>query len=297
MSWTALPSLNALRAFAVLAETGSYSRAGLALNVTHGAIVQQVKALERDLDLQLVARAGRGVVLTEEGARLARDLNAGFRTIRNSIEALRDTGHERPVQVTMSPAFAVQWLMPRLAEFQTQHPEITLMLNPSGKLVELRPGGMDLAIRYARKDRLPEGADVLLSCDLLVVGTPELVAGRELRDPADLLGLPWLQELGTDEVAEWCARHGLPPERRPGNISHMPGNLILRAVRRGDGLTYTVRSWVADALESGALVGFFAEKDAGAFHIHTLPLAHRPAVRHFIRWLKRQAAGGAPLVP
>ena len=76
MSWTALPSLNALRAFAVLAETGSYSRAGLALNVTHGAIVQQVKALERDLDLQLVVRAGRGVALTEAGARLAQGVEA-----------------------------------------------------------------------------------------------------------------------------------------------------------------------------------------------------------------------------
>ena len=53
MSWSDLPSLNSLRAFAAVAETGSYSKAGALLHVTHAAISQQVRALEERLSVSL----------------------------------------------------------------------------------------------------------------------------------------------------------------------------------------------------------------------------------------------------
>ena len=137
MNWSDLPSLSSLRAFAVLADKGSYTRAATALNVSHAAVSQQVKALEARLGVPLVARDGRGVALTEEGQSLARDLATGFAAIRRGVETLTGADDQRPVQVTMSPAFAVRWLMPRITDFQVQHPEITLMLNPTAEVVEL----------------------------------------------------------------------------------------------------------------------------------------------------------------
>ncbi len=64
MTWSDFPSLNSLRAFATVAETGSYSHAGSALNVSHAAVSQQVKALEARLGVTLVVREGRGITLT-----------------------------------------------------------------------------------------------------------------------------------------------------------------------------------------------------------------------------------------
>ena len=125
MIWSGLPSLSSLRAFAAVAETGSYSKAGAQLNVTHAAVSQQVKSLETRLGVGLVVRAGRGITLTAEGANLARDLDTGFAAIRRGIETLTGADAARPVQITMSPAFAVEWLMPRIPEFQRLHPEIT----------------------------------------------------------------------------------------------------------------------------------------------------------------------------
>ena len=55
MDWRCLPSLSALRAFAALAETGSFTRAGDALNVSHAAVSQQVRALEERLGVPLAA--------------------------------------------------------------------------------------------------------------------------------------------------------------------------------------------------------------------------------------------------
>ena len=90
MKWSDLPSLNSLKAFSAAAETGSYSQAGNALNVTHAAISQQVKALEARLGVSLIVRQGRGIALTAEGTALARDLAAGFAAIHGAIERLRD---------------------------------------------------------------------------------------------------------------------------------------------------------------------------------------------------------------
>jgi LysR family glycine cleavage system transcriptional activator len=233
-----------------VAETGSYSKAGAALNVSHAAISQQVKALEERLGVALVIREGRGIALTSEGAALARDLAAGFAAIHRGVESLTGADAKRAVQVTMTPAFAVSWLMPRLTDFQQQHPGVTLMLNPTGEVVDLTPGGIDVAIRFC--DGTWPGMEVrpFLLPDLVVVGTPALIGARDVTDPAALVEMPWLQELGTNEVSEWMARQGIAP-KNPLKIIHMPGSLIMEAVRRGAGLTYTPRIFVDEEIRSG----------------------------------------------
>lgn len=292
MNWRDLPSLNALKAFAALAEHGNYSRTGAALNVTHSAVVQQIRALEAHIGTSLVFRAGRGIAFTEEGRQLARDVSSGFRQISAAVESLTSEVDARPVQVTMSPAFATKWLMPRLSEFQTLHPNITLLLNPTGQFIELKPGGVDVAIRYTRNDALTETVDTLLNLDLVVVGRPELLRAPATLRPRDLLHRPWLQELGTQEVKEWFSRQKVEMYPTP-QISHMPGNLIMDAVKRGDGITYTVREWVEEDIESGDLVEVFHEPSAGQFYIHTLDIPQRTSVRTFINWLGLQSKKAA----
>jgi DNA-binding transcriptional LysR family regulator len=185
----------------------------------------------------------------------------------------------------MSPAFATEWLMPRIAEFQVQHPEITLMLNPTGELVELKPGGVDMAIRYRSSDRLEKDVTSVLISDTVVIGTPSLIGTRALRDPAMLMDMPWLQELGTNEVAEWMARRGVKLDR-PLIINHMPGNLIMEAVRRGDGITYTARAFFQDEIRSGQVVVLHSESAFGHYYIETCPGVMRPPVKTFVNWLK-----------
>ena len=153
--------------------------------------------------------------------------------------------------------------------------------------LDLTIGETDVALRYSRKENLPKNADILVSGDLAIIGTPDLL-DHTITSPADLVRLPWLQELGTNEVAEVLGRHGIHPIQSP-QIQHMPGNLIMDAVQRGDGITYTLCKWVENDLEAGRLVARYIEPDVGNFYIHTRPGATRPPVRTFIRWLKRQA--------
>jgi LysR family glycine cleavage system transcriptional activator len=250
-------------------------------------ISQQVRALEARLGATLVIREGRGIKLTDEGAALARHLAEGFAAIREGVETLTGAAVARPVQVTMSPAFAVCWLMPRIMDFQHQHPEVTLMLNPTAEVIELAPGGIDMAIRFGDGDWPGMEVTPLLLPDMVVVAARKLIGRQEITDPALLVEMPWLQELGTNEVAEWMERQGVKPER-PLMITHMPGNLIMEAMRRGDGLTYTARCFVDKEIQSGQLVVLSSEHDTGGYYIVTRPGVLRPPVRAFVKWLKDQ---------
>jgi LysR family glycine cleavage system transcriptional activator len=289
MEWLSFPSLNGLRAFAALAETGSYSRAAGALNISHAAVSQQVKALETRLGAKLVVRDGRGVKLTDQGIALARELTAGFAAILQGLEDLKGAQAARPVQVTMPPAFAVRWLMPRSMDFHHRHPDVMLMLMPTAEVVELTPGGIDVAIRFGKGNWPGLQVTPLVSPDIVVVGARKLIGRRDIRNPATLIEMPWLQELGTNDVAEWMKRRGITP-KRPLKITHMPGHLIMEAVWRGDGLTYTARSFVREGIKSGHLVEVSSETDTGHYYIVTRPGPQRPPVRAFVKWLKRQAA-------
>ena len=133
MNWSDLPPLNSLRAFAALAEAGSYKQAAVLLNVTHAAVSQQVRLLEDRLSTSLVVPEGRGIKLTKDGLQLARDLQSGFSTIYKGVESVVTGSASHPVQLSTSPAFAMEWLMPRIQEFQTAHPRDSTIAQPHSK--------------------------------------------------------------------------------------------------------------------------------------------------------------------
>ena len=99
IDWKTLPSLSSLRAFELTAQSGNFAAAARALNVTHAAIAQRVRALEADLGVALVRRSGRSITLTEPGRRLASHLSDGFGTIAAGIAQLKAEQSAKPVQI------------------------------------------------------------------------------------------------------------------------------------------------------------------------------------------------------
>lgn len=283
-----------LRAFAALAETRSMSQAGALLNVSHAAISQQVRALEHHLNLRLVTKDGRGVALTPEGMRLGQTLRDAFGAIAAEVEDLTGADAARPLQITTTPTFAAGWLMARIADFQTRHPDADLMVNPSAALAELGPGGFDLAIRFGNGDWAGMEAELLLPSDFQIMGARSLIEGRRIDTPADLLDFPWLQELGTNEVHDWLRQKGVT-EARVRRMTHVPGNLLLDGLRAGRGIAATARAFVEADIARGDLVVLYEDANPGrGYFIVTRPGPLRPVAREFIRWLRRQAAKASP---
>ncbi|MFW8595428.1 LysR family transcriptional regulator [Cribrihabitans neustonicus] len=287
MDWMHMPPLAALRAFSAFAETSSVVRAGAALNVSHAAISQQLRALEAHLGATLLDRSGRSLALTADGQHLARALHLGFGAIQTAVLEISAAGAARPLRVTCTPMFASHWLMPRLASFSAAHPEIDLMIEPSGTIAELKPGGIDVALRYGAGSWPGLETEPLLQSPMVVIAAPSLLDGREVASPEDLLDYPWLEELGTSEASQWLRSRGVGEALR-GSRTLLPGNLLMQAVRAGQGVAVSVRHFVTEDLAEGRLAELFTETDGRGYHIVTRPGVLRPAVRAFIAWLRRE---------
>lgn len=289
IDWRAIPPLSALRAFAAVAELGGFSQAARALNVTHAAVAQQVRALEQVLDTLLVARDGRGMALTAEGQKLAQALIDGFGTIAGGVAALRAGGSDRPVRITLTASFATQWLMPRLKEFWDQHPDIALSLHPDARVLDLRRDGMDLGIRYGNGDWPGVTSRFLAPARMAVAAAPDLLGGRSQLSPTEMQEMEWILARDWPEQENYLKSLGLRPESL-SRTEFVNEELSLAAARQGLGLVVESLALMEDDLEEGRLTLLHDSKDKlPAYFIVTQPGPQRATTRAFLKWLEQAA--------
>lgn len=289
MDWKNIPSLAALRAFEVAARHQSFSRAAQELNVTHAAIGQHVRSLEAFFAESLIVREGRGVVLTETGRQLSACLQEGFGTIADGVDQVLTRGRERPVNISVTPAFASNWLMPRIGEFWAKHPEVTLNINPSMNLVDLKRDGFDLAIRYGDGGWPDVSAELLTDGDFLVVAHPDLVARRTVTELAQLQDLPWLMEEHMMERRTIVEREGFCFDAVDTTILQTNG-LVLSATLAGLGVTVQPKSLVEKEIASGALVSLFELNQCSlGYYIVMLPDRLTSSAQKLLSWLRSKS--------
>lgn len=292
MGWRGLPSLTALRAFSALAEAGSTEAAGILLNVSHAAISQQIKGLEAHMGLALVDRSGRSLRLTDAGKELADALELGFGAIERVVADLTGRNAGRPLQITTTPTFASNWLLPRLPAFRAAHEEIELMMNVTPEVVRLEAGGVDLAIRYGEGDWAGLEAELLVASKVVIVAAPALVKGRGALSERDLAKMHWLVEPGKNEASEWLRRVGVA-EGPEGGVTHLPGNMMIDAARSGQGVISTAACFVEDDIARGRLQLLFETDLPGeGYFLVSRPGVLRPVARDFASWAKREAKKG-----
>lgn len=285
MDWRSFPTLTSLRAFATAAEHRNLTRAAEALNVTHSAVSQQIQALERHLGTQLITRTRHGISLTSQGEFLSAGLLEAFAAIESLTESISRAEAARPLVVSATPMFSSAFLMPRLSTFIADFPHIELRIDSTIQAVDLKPGGIDMAIRYGTGDWPGLVSRMLLPGCLTVVASRELVEGRDLKEPSDLLDFTLLQEHASVEFDLWLEKVGVPPEA-DRRVVRMPGNMLLNGIRRGDGIGATVPAFVSDELKSGRLIALFDDPIPQiGYYIVSRPDAVRPTAKLFMQWL------------
>ncbi|MEO9825827.1 MAG: LysR family transcriptional regulator [Paracoccaceae bacterium] len=281
-----LPPLNAMHAFARVAETGSFAEAAKVLNVTPAAVSQQVRRLEQFFDTRLLQKHGRGVLLTDDGQILSRATLNGLAQIEQGAAQISNRTSSAAVRVTTSPSFATHWLVPRISKFQMDHPDIAIQLDLSAEARTPERSDFDLAIRYCKWEDLPTGADLLKSVTLNVLCPTELLPPKPI-SPKALAQLPWLQELGVSEIKGWFYRRGFGQDL-PHRISEMPGNLIMEALVRGEAVAYVVCDWMEAEIRSGALHELWPKRERGAYYMQTKLTGQNEATAIFLNWLKAE---------
>lgn len=225
MGMRSIAHLNALRAFEASARHQSFSLAAQELNVTPAAVGQLVRTLEDWLGSPLFVRSTSGrarLVTTEVAEQALPDIRAGLERLAVGLERLRSGSAGGVLTVTVSPAFAAKWLLPRIERFQAAWPETDLRLDTSLKPVDFVAQRIDVGVRYGRGQWPGLAAEKLMDEEVYPVCAPALLATATLQAPGDLRGQVLIHDQSVDTstgFASWQAwlRHagvqGVPTDR------------------------------------------------------------------------------------
>ncbi|MCM2679100.1 transcriptional regulator GcvA [Echinimonas agarilytica] len=172
-----LPPLNALKAFEAAARQMSFTKAAEELFVTQAAVSHQIKSLEEFLGLKLFRRKNRSLLLTEQGQSYFQDIKEVFTQLHEATDRVLASTAKGALTVSVQPTFAIQWLVPRLSEFNVLHPDIDVRI----KAVDQDEGSMtddvDIAIYFGKGKWPGLVADKLHEELLVVVCAPQLLEG------------------------------------------------------------------------------------------------------------------------
>jgi LysR family nitrogen assimilation transcriptional regulator len=152
-SGTSVMDLRQLEFFVRVAELGSMTKAAAALGVAQPLLSREIRELEADLGVRLLARNGRGVTVTEPGERFlarARVITADVETARDEARALRGRP-AGPVSVAMAPSAGALLWAPLVTRIQDSYPEVRLKVfeGYSGDVIEwLVAGKVDIGVLY-----------------------------------------------------------------------------------------------------------------------------------------------------
>ncbi len=252
-------SLNSLRTFVFAARLGSFSAAAEVLNVTQGAISQQINRLEDYLGVKLFDRAASGINLTAQGQRLFFAIERNIDQIDAAVTGMRDHSQLKTLVITTVNSFAVKWLIPRMGRFEAMHPDVRIQLETTVTPVNLASGNFDAAIRCGPGSWPDTVAELLFHDVAFPVTTPAYAASlHRLEHPQQIVELPLLFDL--DVQGEWLDWFQSAGVTATPNLfyGYSDGLVMLSALRHGkQGIALTQSILVEAELQQGELVRLF----------------------------------------
>ena len=171
-----------LRAFEAVARHLNFRAAAEELALTQPAVSRQIQALEREVGVSLFLRHTRAVELTGAGSQLLLAVNQALPRVDGAVRQIRQSAGRRTVGVTTFASFASMWLIPRLEQFQREHPDIDIRIDASDSMLDLDVADVDMALRSGPASSVPPHAIRLFGERVTPVASPWLLkSGPPLR--------------------------------------------------------------------------------------------------------------------
>lgn len=294
-----LPSLGALATFEVAAKHLSFTLAAKELNITQGAVSQQIRLLEKALEVDLFIRKHNALDLTLAGSNLFSAVSAGLDTISEGVGLLQPETQPETVTVSATNGMAAYWLKPLIDSFRLDHPSVGFVILASDEDDTLRNySGVDLSLLCGNERcevgeelhyLFPEAAQPVCSPAYLDAHDPfedphslnraNLLHLHERHWSADAIG--W-QPLGWEE---WFRAQGSRWERGQSSLSTNKVSLLLEATLAGEGVMLGWQHMVERYLQEGRLVLARPElitAGRGNFLRCQTASLQRPAVSRFV---------------
>ena len=246
----------ALRAFLVVARSGTVHAAARELGLTQTAVTRRVLSLEEELDVSLFLRSRRGMSLTDAGQALLVYCQHALALEGETLSQLTGNGTEAPVSLVVQGPSSIMRarLIPALCEALREHPRVNaeFRLNDVGTGVSaLKSGEADLDVLRC-SDVADEFASKKLRAERYVLVGPATWAGRELNeivaaerivdfDPKD------------DMTYEMLAKLGLRERAREGRHFVNNTDALAALVEAGHGYTVLSAEFAAPLIAAGRL--------------------------------------------
>jgi DNA-binding transcriptional LysR family regulator len=289
-----------LLAFTKVVESQSISRAAGELRVPRATIGRRLSRLEQRLNVRLIKRTTRSLVLTDAGEALYRHARLALDAVREAERSVTrsDAAVRGDLRVSAPPITAPSFHA-CLNEFVRRYPDVRLAMHFSTQHVDLRREGFDVALRGASVLEPGLVARSLGRTPMVAVASPAYLAGMPpLRTPRDLRHHLCLTSFARGELPQryWSDRKGrkVPVEPR---VTSNDIRYLCQAAIDGAGIAFLPYAQVRSAIQRGLLVQVLTNSVGGESHLAVvylerefMPAAVRAFVDAMVAWAK---AGGA----
>ena len=292
--------LKQLQTFIQVVQAGSLSAAAREQNLVPAVIGRRLDALEERLGTRLLVRSTRRLTLTQEGSAFFEDAQRILAELEEAESAVasgasRVRGHLR---ISAPAGFGRRHVAPHVARFQQQHPELTITLDLSDRIVDLASERVDCAIRISDLADSSLVAVRLANNRRVVVGAPAYLAAHGIpKSPDDLARFQCLS-LGASQARGWTFRvnQQLVNWKVNGALACNDGAVLHEWALRGYGLAWRSLWEVKDDLTEGRLVTVLDAYSSPDYPVYAVMPQRKlmpQRVRHFIDFLKETYAAPA----
>ncbi|WP_348270560.1 LysR substrate-binding domain-containing protein [Rhizobium sp. YS-1r] len=245
--------LNALRVFEAVARLENFTRAAEELGMTQTAVSYQIKLLEDYLGDAVFLRKPRALQLTDTGTRLLPKVAEAFDLLGDAVQTARHAAEET-LEIHSPPTFASQWLSLRLGAFRAAHPQISVRLLRN--MANEHTAFSDIAIQIAAEPPRGMICHPLLRLNFAPMLAPRLAESiGGISQPADLLKLPWISEIGGCWLDWFEAANIDPAPIKPSSLDALGAlDLEAKAAISGHGVAMLTPFFFRDDLATGRLV-------------------------------------------
>jgi LysR family glycine cleavage system transcriptional activator len=292
-----LPPLNAVKAFEATARLGTVAMAARELNVTRGAVSQQIAKLEDFLGKALFTRHNNQLFLTDVGLAVKSASTEMMDELAAMTERLLGGGVRSGLSISVIPSIGVRWFNHHMTDFLRLYPEIRLDLRIEDDPIDFYRNPVDVRICYG-EHLYPDFVTVpLLRDHATPMCTPKFLKNRRLgasgaaalRDE-DLIHISWRAGFSSYPTwSAWYARAGVKRDVRT-ELGHKVdmSSLAIDLARSGEGIALGQALFAESELRSGELVTPFDCLLPLQYEycvVYSRARTRNTLVQNFVKWL------------
>jgi DNA-binding transcriptional LysR family regulator len=276
-----------------VADSGSFTAAATALDLTSAAVSKNVAKLEAQLKVRLFNRTTRRLSLTEEGKNFIAKARSGLEQIEAAaLDAAVGLRPQGVVRINCPVGFGRNYILPTLPKFYGLHPDVQIELHLNDQPVDLVGQGFDIGIRGGSQP--PDGmvARKIFEISLALVATPKYLTARGTpKHYTDLAGhdllkvkflngrmYPWVFKISEGQQKKLVTFDGA------AKLVISDSDVLVEAALMHLGIASVGRYHAHDALERGDLVEVLLQQrpregiSMSMFYPHRTGLAPRVRV-------------------